>query len=90
MTEREAFDRVVEILRPYVKDTAALAAVGPGTDILQGLKVNSARLVDVILAIEDTFNVEVSDEEVDDVVTVGDVVKMILGKQGGARAAAGS
>ncbi len=81
---------MVEILRPYVKDTAALANVGPSTDILQGLKVNSARLVDVILAIEDTFNVEVSDEEVDDVVTVGDVVKMILNKQGGAQAAAGS
>lgn len=90
MTEREVFDQVVEILRPYVKDTAALAAVGPDTDILQGLKVNSARLVDVILAIEDIFGAEVSDEEADEVVTVGDVVKMIMRKQGGAQAAAGS
>ncbi|MGD9765010.1 MAG: acyl carrier protein [Candidatus Binatia bacterium] len=89
MTEQEVFTQVVEILRPYVKDTAALESVGPDTDILQGLKVNSARLVDVILAIEDTFSTEVSDEEADEVVTVGDAVKMIMRKQGGSQAAAG-
>jgi acyl carrier protein len=46
----------------------------------QRLKVNSARLVDVVLEIEDTFGIEVKDEDADKVKTVGDAVQLILAK----------
>ena len=39
--------------------------VGPETNILDDLKVNSARLVDVVLAFEDEFDIEIADEDVD-------------------------
>jgi acyl carrier protein len=55
MTAKEIQDRVVKILTPYVKDEKALANAGPPTHILEDLKVNSARLVDVVLAFEDEF-----------------------------------
>jgi acyl carrier protein len=50
------------------------------TDILTDLKVNSARLVDVVLAFEDTFGIEVADEDADSVNTVGDAVRLICSK----------
>ena len=50
------------------------------TNILDDLKVNSARLVDVVLAFEDAFDIEIADEEVDSVNTVGDCVRLILAK----------
>ena len=37
MTETAIFERVVEILTPYVKDPDALARVTPATDIPQPL-----------------------------------------------------
>ena len=80
MTRDEIFAKVVEIVRPYVKNEEALANVGHDTDILQDLKVNSARLVDVILNFEDEFDIEVEDEDADAVNTVGDAVSLIEGK----------
>ena len=77
MTRDEIFAKVIEIVRPYVKDDEALATVGDDTNILQDLKVNSARLVDVILNFEDEFDIEVEDEDADAVNTVGDAVTLI-------------
>ena len=77
MTREEIFAKVVEIVRTYVKDDEALATVTDDTNILQDLKVNSARLVDVILNFEDEFDIEVEDEDADAVNTVGDAVALI-------------
>jgi acyl carrier protein len=50
------------------------------SSILSDLKVNSARLVDVVLAFEDVFGIEVADDDADKVDTVGDAVRLIQGK----------
>ena len=78
MTQQEAVQKVVAILKPFVKSPDALASVSMETSILKDLKVNSARLVDVVLEIEDTFGIEVKDEDADKVKTVGDAVKLIM------------
>lgn len=80
MTRDEVFAKVVEIISPFAKDKEALAQVTEETNILQDLKVNSARLVDVILEFEDAFDIEVEDEDADAVNTVGDAVELILAK----------
>ena len=80
MTEEKIFEKVVDILMPYSKDAGALAKVSLETNILSGLKVNSARLVDVVLAFEDAFGIEVADDDADKVETVGDAVRLIQGK----------
>jgi acyl carrier protein len=80
VSEKELFDKVVEILTPYAKNQAALAKVQPGTNILEDLKVNSARLVDVVLAFEDEFDIEIADEDVDSVETVQDCVSLFQQK----------
>ena len=80
MTRDEIFEKVIEIVTPFAKDAEALAAASEDTNILQDLKVNSARLVDVILEFEDEFDIEVEDEDADAVNTVGDAVSLIVGK----------
>ena len=50
------------------------------TSILDDLKINSARLVDIVLDFEDVFNIEVDDDDADSVATVGDGVKLIMAK----------
>ncbi|MFN8626965.1 MAG: phosphopantetheine-binding protein [Candidatus Binatia bacterium] len=80
MERTEVQQKVVAILTPYVKNQDALAALTPATSILDDLKVNSARLVDVVLAFEDEFGIEVADDEVDAVATVGDAVNLICSK----------
>ncbi len=80
MNEQEVMERVVKILTPWVKDQDALASVSMTTNILDDLKVNSARLVDVVIALEDEFGVEIADEDVDQVNEVGDAVRLILAR----------
>jgi acyl carrier protein len=80
MSETQVFEQVVQILTPYAKNPDAVARVGLDTSILEDLKVNSARLVDVVLSFEDTFGIEIADEDVDKVNTVGDAVGLICQK----------
>jgi acyl carrier protein len=78
----EIFERVVKILTPYVKNQSALDSVILATHILDDLKVNSARLVDVVLEFEDAFDIEIDDDDVDKVETVGNAVELIESKLG--------
>ncbi len=80
MDQAEVFEQVVKILTPYVKNPEALDAVAKETHILDDLKVNSARLVDVVLEFEDAFDIEIADDDVDSVETVGDAVALIESK----------
>jgi len=82
MNQEEIFEKVVKILTPYVKNQDALDSVGTSTHILDELKVNSARLVDVVLEFEDAFDIEIADEDVDKVETVGNAVELIASKLG--------
>lgn len=78
LVEREKiFERVVELVRPLSKNRAAIENISEETSILDDLQVNSARLVDLILAFEDEFNIEVDDDAADQVRTVGDAVDML-------------
>jgi acyl carrier protein len=78
MENQEVFDKVVEILKPFAKNEEALGSISLETSLQKDLEVNSARLVDIVLEIEDNFDIEVSDDDADQVNTVGDAVKLIV------------
>lgn len=82
MNQQEVMERVVKILTPWAKNPEALGSVSMATNILDDLKVNSARLVDVVIAFEDEFEIEIADDDVDSVNTVGDAVNLIVAKMG--------
>ena len=47
------------------------------TDLQEDLGADSLDVVDLLMSIEDEFDVEVPDEEIENVKTVGDVVEYI-------------
>ena len=77
MSQNEVYETVVNILKPYVRDAEAFERIRLETDILEDLMVNSTRLVDVVLAFEDQFEIEIGDDDIDSVATVGDAVRLI-------------
>ena len=83
MTDSDVFQRVVKIIKPFAKNQEALSQVRAETRILDDLKVNSARLVDIILDLENEFEIELGDEDADKVRTVGDAVNIIHSKTAG-------
>ena len=77
MNEKEIFEKVVNLISPYVKNKATLENVSESTTILNDLGVNSSRQVDIILAIEDEFDIAIQDEEADNIKALGDIVALI-------------
>ena len=80
MSKEEVLAKVIEILKKYSKAEIADADIKMETTILDDLKVNSARLVDIVLDFEDAFDIEVEDDDADKVRTVGDGVELIMSK----------
>lgn len=79
--DSEIFKQVVEIVGPFAKDKDALSKISAESNFLKDLQVSSARLVDIILALEDKFDIEISDDEADKVETVGLAVDLISKKK---------
>jgi len=80
MTKEEVFAKITAILMKYSKSDLKQEDVAMETSILEDLKVNSARLVDIILDFEDEFGIEVDDDDADKVTTVKDGVELIMTK----------
>ena len=80
MSEEQITLKVIEILRGYVKDASLLEKATAETHILKDLKVNSARLVDIIIKCEDVFGTTIDDDEADRIATIGDAVALIQQK----------
>ena len=57
MDRDETFQKVVQIIKPFVKNHEALEAATEKTQLLEDLGVNSARLVDIVLEFEDQFEI---------------------------------
>jgi len=51
--------------------------VTPETDIREDLDADSLDLVDLVMSFEDEFKIEVPDDAVESIKTVGDIVKFI-------------
>jgi len=82
MDDKNIFDEMVNILKVYTKDQTLLEKATLDTHILNDLKVNSARLVDVIIKCEDVFGISVDDDEADKIRTIGDAVSIVKQKLG--------
>ena len=80
MTKEEVLKKVIDILSKYSKSEVSADSISMKTSILEDLKINSARLVDIVLDFEDAFDIEVDDDDADKVITVGDGVELILAK----------
>ena len=82
MDEKKIFEEMVNILKAYAKNQDLLDKATMDTHILNDLKVNSARLVDVIIKCEDAYGISIDDDDADKIRTIGDAVRIIKQKLG--------
>ena len=47
------------------------------SDIVEDFEADSLDVVDLVMSLEDEFNIEIPDEEIENIKTVGDIVKYI-------------
>lgn len=69
------FERIKEILADQLD--AAADTMTMESDIANDLGADSLDVVELLMAIEDEFDVEIPDEEIENIKTIGDLVKYI-------------
>ena len=77
MKENDICHQITEIIKPYVKNVEALTNINRDMRFIEDLKINSARLIDIIIDIEDKLNVTISDEEATKLRTLGDALNLV-------------
>lgn len=80
MSEKEIIERLKKIVEPYVQRPEGLNNFHEETDFLKDLEINSANLVDVVLDVEDVFDIEIDNDSMEGMLTVGDAKTIIQNK----------
>ncbi len=79
MNREKVTAEFLTIIQPFVRDSKA-DQITDETLLVDDLNVHSARLVDIILEMEDKFSIRIDDEEAGALTTVGSAVDLILSK----------
>ena len=77
MTDKQIFDRVVMIIQERQGEDFV---VTEALSLKDDLDADSVDLMEFVLTIEDEFGIEISDEEIDNLQSVADVLKVIKDK----------
>ena len=72
------FDKVKKILVEQLD--VEESAIAPESSIIDDLGADSLDIVDMVMSLEEEFDVEIPDEEIESMKTVGDIVKFIEAK----------
>ncbi|MVT08512.1 acyl carrier protein [Chitinophaga tropicalis] len=80
MDKETLIAQLKEIIKPYAKNEEALANIDENTDFINDLKINSANLVDVILDVEEKFNIVIDNESMERMLNVKSAIEIIEAK----------
>lgn len=77
MEKEILIEKLKEIVKPYVQDQIAFEQLTEETDFINDLKVNSANLIDIVLDVEDMFNIEIDNESMEQMLSVKQALEII-------------
>lgn len=77
MSKAELIETLRTIVKPYVQDEEAFQNLSEETNFIDDLKINSAHLIDIILDVEDAFDIEIEDEAMEQMLSVKAAVSVI-------------
>ena len=77
MKKEEIIDKLKLIIKPYTTNTEAFVNLTEDTDFINDLNINSANLVDIILDIEENFDVVIDNTDMERMLDVKTAVEII-------------
>lgn len=76
----EIFEKVKALIAEQL-DVADADSITENSSITDDLGADSLDVVDLVMALEDEFSVDIPEDQVENIKTVGDIVKFIEEKQ---------
>ncbi|MFS4491814.1 acyl carrier protein [Maribacter sp. 2308TA10-17] len=77
MTGTEHYQKLHDIIKIYLPEDVSAASITEESHLINELNINSANLVDIVLDVEDTFDIRLENEDMDQMETVKDALQII-------------
>ena len=78
MEKEDLIASLKKIVKPYIQDEEAFDNLTEDTDFITDLKINSANLVDVILDVEDEFDIIIDNDSMEKMLSVKAAMDIII------------
>lgn len=80
MTEQEIIEKLKPIVKPFVKNEEAFTNLNKKSHFITDLNINSANLVDIVLDVEEAFNIEIDNESMEKMLDLEQTILIIQDK----------
>ena len=80
MTKEEIISKLTIIVKPYVQNENGFKNLNENTDFINDLEINSANLVDIILDVEDEFDIHIDNDAMEKMLSIKETVTIIQTK----------
>ncbi len=80
MTSEEILNQLVPIISLYLPEDVSAEAITKESNLTAELNINSAHLVDIVLDVEDEFDVAFANADMEQLQTVNDAIEIIQKK----------
>ena len=80
MTIEDRYTQLKAIISPYLPEAVSADSIKLESNFIKDLNINSANLVDIVLDVEDAFNITLENEDMDSMQTVQDAIHIIDAK----------
>ena len=80
MTTEQIYAKLLPIVKTYLPEDVSEEEVSPDKDLTGELNINSAHLVDVVLDVEDEFDVAFENTDMENLRTINDAIAIIKEK----------
>jgi acyl carrier protein len=77
MTQKQRYEQLENIIKVYLPEDVTVDQIAPESHFMNELNINSAHLVDIVLDVEDAFDIRLENEDMDQMQTVKDAVAII-------------
>ncbi|VXC29035.1 acyl carrier protein [Maribacter litoralis] len=80
MLKEEKYQKLKDIIKVYLPEDVAVTDITKDSHLMNNLNINSANLVDIVLDVEDAFDIRLENEDMENMQTVGDAMAIIDAK----------
>ena len=80
MEDNEHYTVLKKLIEPYLPEEVRTEDLKPDSHLVNELNINSSHLVDLVLDVEDHFDIRLEDVDMQQMQTVGDALNLIENK----------
>lgn len=77
MNKEERYQKLKDIIKAYLPEDVNITDIQQNSNFISELNINSANLVDIVLDVEDAFDIRLENEDMDEMQTVDNALDII-------------